>query len=538
MKRIILIIVLPLLWMWFSIAATTSFEIELEKSNPEANEAIDLEITAVDEMWETVEDYQWDVIMLLEWWDFEDAEFPNEWFYEFKAEDAWYVKFSKWLIFRSEWEFEIQIEDLMNAGIAGSKTVQVWWDWQDLEFDVQIESPSQWSTLQSHHIEVIWNTDAPNTIYEVFLNWEMVRDDITDENGDFNIYIDWQDQWDKTLKVELTDSDWQVIWQSEEIDFDFEPQEEEYFKSLEISPSTEANQWEWIEFTVETSDSVESVELKIEWYEEFSMDREEAWLFKRQISINDPWTYQVDIETMADWTSENYQDVERINILEVKEIKNIKFERDPEAWNIKFEWDYEWQIPQFKFVYANRQQDVEDEQQREEEIVSTNEFLLENVDTEIDYYAKVYPLNTNWDVEWEPSQIALVEVGMMGSPSCNVSWIKISTQVINWKYYLVWDDVEGADKYEVFMADSETTNISDMEKIWETTNTKFEHPFDPESEEEIYKWYSIKANCDWQLAKIDWIEKVKVWPLSDLFLFLIIAMFVYLSYTVFTYHKQ
>ncbi len=528
MKKIIAILFSLLFLSSSSYAYVSSFDVEIEKDIASPNETLDMTIKAVDDDWDVVEDYEWDVMMLI-WWDNFDAdvEFPSDGFYEFKAEDQWEVTFTKWLIFRDTWDFEVEVEDLMDADVSWSTniTIDSWADW--MEFDVNVDSPVDWSTHTSHSINVIGSTDAPNTIYEIFINDEMVRDDITDENWDFNTYVDGQWAGELTLRVDLVGIDWNVVWQSDDINFTHEPDEEELFKSIELSPWNDVKQWDSVDITVETSSSAEAVDLNIEGYDVFTMDRTSEWVFERTITMNDSWSYELSVEVMAMWDWENFRNVDHINVEKERSIRNIRFERLPESDAIDFEWSFDWEIPKFKFAYATSEEDL-DSSDRYEAVVDENEYTLENVEEWDNYYVRVYPLDIYDEVYWNESDIVLVEAWMMASPSCTVSWITLWTKTEDWTNYLTWDEVEWADIYEIYMAEDETSSISDMSKVWETDDTKFEYPFDADSEEEIYKWYAVQAKCsDWESVKLDGIEKVKVWPMMNIILFLMLALFVY-----------
>ena len=130
MKTLILFIS-SIFLLAFSYADVDTFEIEVDPSSPSVNKAADLTIRAVDADWNVVPDYDWDVLMILENWGMQDAEFPSDWIYGFKSEDQWEVVFTKWLTFRSssedtdEWVFNLTVEDMFDEEISWTTEVEV-----------------------------------------------------------------------------------------------------------------------------------------------------------------------------------------------------------------------------------------------------------------------------------------------------------------------------------------------------------------------------------------------------------------------------
>lgn len=538
--KIILTLILFILSFWISFWMIADLDVSIEKDTADMNETLDMTIRALDADGNVVDDHVWSVLMVIEgggW--FESVEFPSDWIYDFTLEDQWEVIFTKWLTFLESWEFTILVEDLMDPNISWTAQINISGWWSEYQFDVDIYSPANWGTETSSSINVIWETNAPNTIYEVFIDWEMVKEDITDENWAINTYIQNTYEWNVSMIVKLLDLDWNVVWESDEISFDYYPEDEEVFQSLEINPWNEVNQWDDIEFIVYTSDNVESVDLKLEWYQSYSMDKDSNGKFVRNIKIDDPWSYEIWLELMAMWNMEEYDNVDNINILEKKLIENVKFVKNKENNSVSFDWQYRGQIPKFMFTYANSQEDVMSENLRNEIIVDENETVLEWVNLDDDFYVIVYPLDQNDNVDWEESGLVVIEWSMMASPSCQVSWIKLRLEKINWKNYIVWDEIDWVDTYEIYMSENEVANISEMKKVADRKENKYEYPFDPDSEEEIYNWYSVVAKCsDWESFNIDGVTKVKVWPVTNIVLFLLFSVFIYMSYYIISYSRK
>ena len=97
------------------------------------------------------------------------------------------------------------------------------------------------------------------------------------------------------------------------------------------------------------------------------------------------------------------------------------------------------------------------------------------------------------------------------APTCVVRNIKVTTAKIANKYYLTWNGVENATKYIVYRSDRETNVLADMNKVGETTDTRFEYRYDQNADRDLYAFYAVEALCaDGATVMIDDAEKVHV----------------------------
>lgn len=63
-----------------------------------------------------------------------------------------------------------------------------------------------------------------------------------------------------------------------------------------------------------------------------------------------------------------------------------------------------------------------------------------------------------------------------------------------------------------------------MQKVWETSDTKFPYPFDPQAKTESYAYYTVVAMCqDGSSLQLWAAQKVKVWPMTNMLLMLLIS---------------
>lgn len=97
--------------------------------------------------------------------------------------------------------------------------------------------------------------------------------------------------------------------------------------------------------------------------------------------------------------------------------------------------------------------------------------------------------------------------------TCSTTNIPLETQEINGQYYISRQPVVKAVSYIVYRADKSTNSLSQMNVVSRTTSTRFEYPFDPNSEIDQYAWYAVEAICENNDQKqIGNITAVKVGP--------------------------
>ena len=73
-----------------------------------------------------------------------------------------------------------------------------------------------------------------------------------------------------------------------------------------------------------------------------------------------------------------------------------------------------------------------------------------------------------------------------------------------------------------------------MQKVGETTDTRFEYPYNPNAKQEKYSYYAVQAICkDGKAIVIDDIKKVKTGPVENILLFVFMSLFFYASYRLY-----
>ena len=77
-----------------------------------------------------------------------------------------------------------------------------------------------------------------------------------------------------------------------------------------------------------------------------------------------------------------------------------------------------------------------------------------------------------------------------------------------------------------------------MNKIAEVTDTRFEYPFNKNAKKEKYEFYVVEAVCsDGNGVIIDNVKKVNTGPMENFLLFIVLSLFLYTSYRLYTTSK-
>lgn len=514
-------------------ANPNAFVIEVQPSSFEVNQSVDLVIKAVNN-WEIIKDYAWDVFIEVDW-DIasEDYVVPSEWLYSFLPQDQWIKIFSKWLQVKKAWTFKVKVEDILDSEIKWEATIIVWTINTEDVFDIQITSPSQWVIEKNDVINVFWlASQLPNSPIQYYINSALVQQWLTDTIWTFSTYLTWISSWNNTLKVKIVDWSNTVLWESSEIIFIYQPITDWTFKWIEVIPSWELKQWDQLTFNVRTSDSITSAELKFSDWKSYPMDRLAAWEFTKKISVDSKWAISVSLDIMDAWTKKQYNDIYNMNIQEWTSIKNIKFYTDlVDVDTLTLKREVIGVLPaKFKVDYGTSKDNLDQSLN-----VDTNEIFVDWIDTSTTYYFKITPLDSSLNSIWASSEVVSFNPSW---PTCIVKDIKIFTWKIWDKYYLIRSWVENVDKYIIYRSEFETSEISNMQKVLETTDTKFEYPFDKFSKINQYAFYVVEATCkDGTTIKIDNVKKVQVWPLENTLIIILFSVFLYSIYRLYRHSK-
>jgi hypothetical protein len=268
----------------------------------------------------------------------------------------------------------------------------------------------------------------------------------------------------------------------------------------------------------------------------FPMDKTAWSTFVKEIMIDFAWNTTISLNLISNWEKKSYSDVASIISEKNSTIWNIKFITDSlNKWTMTVQRTWIWDISKYRVTYWTDKNNL-----TESIDVSTSEIELQNLDPEKTYYFQIYPLDINWNTIGTPSEIVEAQPWHLASDtSCIVKNITVWTQKIWDKRYLVRDAVINATKYIVYRSEYSTETTANMNKVWETTDNKFYYPFDNFATKNEYAYYIVEAECaDGNSVKLDNVKKVQVWPVENMILFIVISLFFYSVYKLYSFTKN
>ncbi len=517
-------------------ADPSNFLIEVKPSSFATSEAVDMTIQAVGSDGKVVSSYEWDVfIEILELTDPDDYVLPNDGVYSFLPQDQWAKTFSKGLVIKKVGTYKIRIEDVINDKIVGEATVIVGGGTETIPQNVQITSPLWWWTEKNSSVNIIGSSPFPNSPLQIFVNGQKTKDAYTSVDGSFSIYVDGFASWVNNLQVKLADINGKIIWQSAQTQFSYQPLTDQFFKSVILDPAVVTG-WQKTMITVNVDSSVSSAELFLSNGTTFPLDKIAEWQFGKNIEFSTPGVASLGVSLMSNGVKKNYDSVASIQVLQPLTIQTMIYEvkivvDQMDKSKVSLSWTSSWNVSLsgYRFSYGTDKTNLD-----KNFIVTWNFALLTNIESDTAYYAQIQPLSMTWAVVGVPSDLIVIEPIKPSAPLCTIQWIQFWTEKIDDTYFLVWDEVENADKYIIYRSDSLTDGIDEMQKVGETSDLRFEYPFDPTTKNYEYAYYSVQAVCsDGNLLQIDTVKKVQVGPFLNIMYVLFISGILYYMYTLY-----
>ncbi len=513
-----------------------TFIVEVSPSSFEVNEAVDLTIKAAKANGEIIKDYQGDVFIEIEGIvDTADYTVPSDGLYTFVAENQWVKLFSKWLSIKKSWTFTIKVSDIVDDSIIGKKTVIVGKTTSATSTQtISIISPIAGGIEKNNIANVMAAAPTlPNAPYQVYVNNAMVSEGMTNANWDVNAYVNGINEWDNILQIKILNANNEIIGQSETVSFTYQPIKDGVFNGITIEPTGKIKQWQKATFTVKTSESVTSAQIKLGDTKAVPMDKKSAWVFTKQILIDQESNLKVDVDLIVLWQTKNYTNVATVIVEKWNAIGKVRLYSDSiDKTKLNVTREVIGGAAQYKIDYGTSQDYLDFTT-----TVQTNEIIIENLSIGDIYYFQITPLDSAGVPSGSPSEITQAKIGE--DISCVVVGITISTGQIGEKYYLMRSGVANIEKYIIYRSEFETSDREKMQKVGETTGTMFEYPFNKLSKTEKYAYYLIEGVCkDGTTLKIDNVKKIVVGPVENILLIILISMFSYTIYKLYGYSKN
>ena len=549
----IITVVLLVVFVLTNIAAAdlSSFVIQVSPNIMKPGEAADMTIKAIKSDGSVMTDYKGTIVMDFEWQqDLNVYDMPNNWFYQFTAEDQWVKTFSKGLTIKKTGQYILKvidsITDSITDSIVGTLPIIVWsptdTDTTNIKL-IELIEPLSWSTVEWSSLNVVGKTDSRKTPLQFFIDdKKVITEGETDETGNFSVYLTDIVSGSHTLQVKMVDYEWNILWESEIIDFTYTlPATDWFLKSFTANPEWEINAWDAVVFDSQVDGTVRSVEIKVGSVGTFIMDRSSAGVFNKTVIVDKAGTHKVDVTLIFEWWQRTiYVDRATLNIKwtnGVSLLKVVNNAADPSK--VSLSWTPIGMPVSYVVRYGQSQDTLTSE-------VKTTVANVEISGLEIgkQYFFQVFAVDATGAITGKWSDIASLITQWQSAAweniiwwSCTVVGLKIRTEKIGDQYFLVWDAVPWAVEYHIYKSDYEVNTIQNMQKVWSSTVPQFAYPFDATAKKDEYTFYSVVATCsDGQNLQIDNVKKVHTWPLSDMIILFFVSLISYFLYRIYKYN--
>ena len=555
---------------FFGVAFAVSpdaFQIEVSPSSFAVNQAVDFTIKAIKNK-QVMKNYTGMVFMSVDGiakdsaskLKLTDATISNGGILEMGLADQWVKKYTKGLLITKPGNFTVSVADFTQDTISWSTTVMVSSDFKAEVRNIQILSPSAWSEENQSTINVMATADTlPNARVQILLNDALAKETTTDANGLINDTISGLKVGTNVLQIKALSVTNEQVGSSEKLVFTYQGQSDNLLKSFTATPNQNLKVWNKVRFELTTEDNVSSAKLIFPDNKEYPLDKEKDGLFSKELMLTQTGSLDITSDLSAGPTlSKKYDKMLTLEVADNTQIWEVKIQAlTTLAGAIQLDWKViGWSSPAYAIQYGLTKDDLAGTAITKETTATLSGFTYGK-----DYFFKIQPLNiqniadglpsdvlefTMPIASWTgPNQTALSASGLemapdhptAALPTCVVKNIKVSTQKIGNKYYLVRNKIENATKYLVYKSDF--ADNSDKSFLGETELTRFEYPFDKTSKEDVYAYYTVEALCaDGNKAVLTEAQKVKVGPVEDMMLILTLTMLGYLIYRLYSYREE
>lgn len=555
---------------FFGVAFAVSpdaFQIEVSPSSFAVNQAVDFTIKAIKNK-QVMKNYTGMVFMSVDGiakdsaskLKLTDATISNGGILEMGLADQWVKKYTKGLLITKPGNFTVSVADFTQDTISWSTTVMVSSDFKAEVRNIQILSPSAWSEENQSTINVMATADTlPNARVQILLNDALAKETTTDANGLINDTISGLKVGTNVLQIKALSVTNEQVGSSEKLVFTYQGQSDNLLKSFTATPNQNLKVWNKVRFELTTEDNVSSAKLIFPDNKEYPLDKEKDGLFSKELMLTQTGSLDIASELSAGPTlNKKYDKMLTLEVADNTQIWEVKIQAlTTLAGAIQLDWKViGWSSPAYAIQYGLTKDDLAGTAITKETTATLSGFTYGK-----DYFFKIQPLNiqniadglpsdvlefTMPIASWTgPNQTALSASGLemapdhptAALPTCVIKNIKVSTQKIGNKYYLVRNKIENATKYLVYKSDF--ADNSDKSFLGETELTRFEYPFDKTSKEDVYAYYTVEALCaDGNKAVLTEAQKVKVGPVEDMMLILTLTMLGYLIYRLYSYREE
>lgn len=550
-------------WPLWAAEIPDAYQVEVTPSSFTVNQSVDLTIKAL-KNGQVMKNYQGSVYIELTGdlqYKNDDYTVPNGGIGEFTLTDQGVKTYSKGLRVAKPGSFVVLVSNLLDDNLSGSASILVTSSAQSQPKNITILSPSAGLEETSSTLDLMANTpELPNTRMQILLNDLAVSETTSDANGLIIDTINGLKVGTNYIQVKALSLAGEVVGLSEKVVFVYKAQSSDLFRGITATPNQDLKLWTKVRFELLTDENVSSAKLLFNWGLEYPLDKEKAGHFIKELMLTQTGDNSISATLSAGSTlTKTYENILSLSVKDNIQIGEVKIKTHPEHIGaLELSWETQGGNSDYYAIkYGLAKDDLAG-------LFSStgNTAILSGFTYGKEYFFQVFATDAGYVPEGIPSEVVnfvmpiatgtapetpalsggvliqeeeevVVEHPAAKLPSCSVQNIKVTTQKIGNKYYLVRNPVKNVDKYLIYTSDF--ADNSNKTFLGETTLPRFEYPFDKTLEYDQFAYYSVEAICkDGASLMITNAQKVQVGPLEDMLLIISATLLLYLLYRVYS----
>lgn len=540
-----------------------SFQVEVKPSSFAVNQPVDVTIKAIKNnqiMKNYVGDFYMTVLGKTDGKELilgDDYNLPAYGLGSFLLTDQGVKTFSKGLKISKPGSFLLSIEDMGSSSQKlGSATVIVTSEQETTVRNISILAPTAGIEEKKNTLDILARApELTNARMQILLNDLLVKEGTSDASGLLSETIDGLKVGTNYVQVKAISIAGETVGVSDKVIFTYTPQTDELFKDITANPNSDVKLGDKVHFEIFTDEAVSSAKLILTGAKEYPLDKEKDWLFSKDIQMTMSGDVAVSVALSAGVDNKkNYENVYQFFVKENTQIGQVQIMVKKDSAGAL---ELNWEVLGAQSDYYAIKYGLEKDNLAGMITTTGSTALLSGLTYGKEYFFQIYATTADQKPQGLPSEVVSYKMpitqwnapelqALTGTaldpehpsapklPTCVLKNIKLSTEKIGKKYYLVRKPGKNVTKYLVYKSDfADWTNKT---FLWETTVPRFEYPFDASAEENVYAYYSVEALCDdGTVLSVGDAKKVQVGPLEDMLLVFASTALFYLLYRLYHY---
>ena len=343
---------------------------------------------------------------------------------------------------------------------------------------------------------------------------------------------------------------------------------------MTVEPENWLTVWDAPTITVYTDEMIESVKIKLsDRSDNESIIMNKNWVGKFTQNVFLIWTWEIslsfDITSSNGSINQSYNNYKSIYVSDLPSVYNIKVETNYELKTANISWESPNNSTSSSYLIDRRVEWSKTLSWKDRSENTSFKFSDVPYDTIVNFSITPYRNNQtkhwsasktiqfvitkdqietcwNWTCDinnWESHELCPQDCDwewwttIVLWPSCPPQTISTHTEKIWNSYYLIRDKAEGVKKYIIYSSSS--PDWKDKVKVYETSDTSYEYPFDHTSKEDVFMYFWVVWICeDWEEVELTWATKVKVWPAENFFLLMCLTFLIYFWVKLFRHTEE